>query len=31
MVLDEAYMEESNEYEVRGFAKNDSKWLRKSK
>lgn len=31
MVLDEVYMEELNEYEVRGFVKNDLKWLRKSK
>ncbi len=29
MVLDEAYMEETNEYEVKGFAKTNSKWLRK--
>ncbi|EGP4750451.1 GTPase HflX [Enterococcus faecium] len=30
MVLDEAYMEETNEYEVKGFAKTNSKWLRKN-
>ena len=28
MVLDEEYMEETNEYEVKGFPKTNSKWLR---